>query len=56
MTAFIKSFVGNRRGVSAIEYALIAAAVLVTISAGAALLKPAITAKFTAAANAVSTS
>lgn len=54
MTTFIKSIMANRRGVSAVEYALIAAAVLVTISAGAALLTPAITAKFTAAAAAVS--
>lgn len=51
----MKSFnlLQNRRGVSAIEYAIIAAVVLVAVGAGAALLGPQISAKFTAAESAM---
>lgn len=54
MINLIKTVARDRRGVSAIEYAIIAGVVLVVVAAGAALLSDPITARFQSAADAIS--
>lgn len=49
----LRRFAKDRRGVSAVEYAVLAAVVLAAVAGGVALLGPQITAKFTAAESAM---